>query len=531
MQVLVKNITSRPVSFEMSLDNNGPRSIRRMLAPGQTINIGDQVDPYEINRNAQVHRQVTLGQITVTFAADATDFIPVPGPGGPTTPSPVIDKGPVVWDGTTGDALRQPNFGTAIPTFPFGHDIYGSGPGTKTFVQSASGSKTSGDITTTLAGHSGRIEATAKGAQASGHIIGSTSSAPQIRAIGLAARAHGYAKSSGYIRATGKGADAGGYASQAYNYAAGHGAFMRVFSTGPGSYTHVDGKGASVLGAVVGDSTIEASGVGAQVVGYAKTSAVMEASGFGARVDGYARDTGGYIKAVGTGANAGGFVFSGANIYAGGTSFVRGYIGGKGSVSLLPSRAYAYGDGSILIGCALAAFDTGQVREGVLRVEGQGASLFGYAKAGGYVKATAQSAHVRGYAHGSGSYVYAVGNACWADGLARGGGGIKVGGASSEGNGGGGYAPAGRKILIGTAAGVQGAFGWGFATGADIIANADNAQQFGPGTNTEPNTLSTGTRIRLKGTTGAPGTLRNGDVWEASGYVYIRSNGVSVKIV
>jgi hypothetical protein len=58
-----------------------------------------------------------------------------------------------------------------------------------------------------------------------------------------------------------------------------------------------------------------------------------------------------------------------------------------------------------------------------------------------------------------------------------------------------------------------GAGAFGFANNNDIQANADNSFQFGPGVNDEPNTLAVGTFFRIKGTDGAPGTPRVGDVW------------------
>ena len=65
----------------------------------------------------------------------------------------------------------------------------------------------------------------------------------------------------------------------------------------------------------------------------------------------------------------------------------------------------------------------------------------------------------------------------------------------------------------------------------DISASGDNSCQFGPGTNTLADTFQIGDGgIRFKGTDGAPSALQDGDVWVASGYVYIRSNGVSVQI-
>ena len=79
-----------------------------------------------------------------------------------------------------------------------------------------------------------------------------------------------------------------------------------------------------------------------------------------------------------------------------------------------------------------------------------------------------------------------------------------------------------------------GSFAQGFARSGflDIIAAASNSQQFGPGTNSAADTMQIGSAgLRFKGTTGAPGTPQNGDHWVASGYVYIQSNGVAVKIV
>lgn len=74
----------------------------------------------------------------------------------------------------------------------------------------------------------------------------------------------------------------------------------------------------------------------------------------------------------------------------------------------------------------------------------------------------------------------------------------------------------------------SGAFGYAF--NATISATANNAFQFGVGANALADSLQVGNGgMRLKGTTGAPGTPQNGDIWVANGYVYIRSNGVSVQ--
>jgi len=81
-------------------------------------------------------------------------------------------------------------------------------------------------------------------------------------------------------------------------------------------------------------------------------------------------------------------------------------------------------------------------------------------------------------------------------------------------------------------ASANGAGAFGYTAGSNIIASAENAFQFGPGTNAQANSLQVGTQMRLKGTTGAPASaLHNGDIWVNNNYVYIRSNGVSCKVV
>lgn len=76
------------------------------------------------------------------------------------------------------------------------------------------------------------------------------------------------------------------------------------------------------------------------------------------------------------------------------------------------------------------------------------------------------------------------------------------------------------------------AFAWGDATAA-ITASATNSVQFGPGVNAEANTLKIGTAgLRLKGTTGAPGTPVNGDIYmggTGNAFVMVRSNGKAVQ--
>jgi hypothetical protein len=60
--------------------------------------------------------------------------------------------------------------------------------------------------------------------------------------------------------------------------------------------------------------------------------------------------------------------------------------------------------------------------------------------------------------------------------------------------------------------------------------SANGALQVGNGVNAEPDSLAVGENIRLNAATGVPVALRNGDFWVNANYVYVRSNGVSVKL-
>lgn len=87
-----------------------------------------------------------------------------------------------------------------------------------------------------------------------------------------------------------------------------------------------------------------------------------------------------------------------------------------------------------------------------------------------------------------------------------------------------GYAKAGNAI---TASGI-GSFACGYSNAGVITASAANAVQFGVGTNALADSVQIGNSgLRLKGTTGAPGTPQNGDLWVANNYVYVRTNGVT----
>jgi hypothetical protein len=80
-----------------------------------------------------------------------------------------------------------------------------------------------------------------------------------------------------------------------------------------------------------------------------------------------------------------------------------------------------------------------------------------------------------------------------------------------------------------------GAFAIGCADasgGGSIAATGVNSVQFGYGSNSIASAVAVGNTFRLRGKTQGttPSTLRNGDMWVKSNYVYIRSNGSNVKI-
>jgi hypothetical protein len=84
-------------------------------------------------------------------------------------------------------------------------------------------------------------------------------------------------------------------------------------------------------------------------------------------------------------------------------------------------------------------------------------------------------------------------------------------------------------ILVGSSS--DGSLAMGAATAANIEANAANTQQFGEGVNAIADTMKIGNAgLQLFGKTGTPGAPTDGMIWVSNNYVYIRSNGATVKI-
>ena len=209
------------------------------------------------------------------------------------------------------------------------------------------------------------------------------------------------------------------------------------------------------------------------------------------------------------------------------------YATGAGGTSIVSCT----GGGAVCLGGAYTRYDgTAKIDAG-----GFGAFVLGYANSY-YADSDATV-----YAYGSGSFasgyissitgnadIYGYGKGSWSGGVVTAGfelteyGLIEAFGDGSFAHGWA-YARGGNVEATIRSTGV-GSFAHGYADSTDIIALADNSVQFGPGTNDEENSLQVGTGIRINGTLGIPGNLKNGDVWLVGTDVFIRSGGVSVQI-
>jgi hypothetical protein len=199
---------------------------------------------------------------------------------------------------------------------------------------------------------------------------------------------------------------------------------------------------------------------------------------------------------------------------------VQGTLAGTTVVSNYASGSfvwgYGYGNsvGTAKIGAAATAggaFVSGRV--------GGGAHLLQGASPGGFTQ---------GYCSGVTASIIETtntGSGSFAQGAASGGGIIRAAGSGAFAQG---FAPVNSIIATGA-----GALAIGNATAGNIAATGVNAQQFGPGTNSEANSLKVGTAgLRFKGTAGAPGTPVVGDMWvDAGGFITVRTpTGVNLSL-
>lgn len=198
-----------------------------------------------------------------------------------------------------------------------------------------------------------------------------------------------------------------------------------------------------------------------------------------------------------------------------------------GSGSFLWGYAYPQGTATHLItttSTAAGAFCAGRTENGgshTLRAAGAGSFVSGRLSgaAAGVIESTllGSGAFVQGDA-GTGGVIRGSAAGAFAHGSTT------LSGGSITGSGAGSFA-AGAVTSGSILASAIGAFAVGSAGTGAITASAANAAQFGPGANSQSDSLKVGTAgLRLKGTTGAPTTPVVGDHWvDAGGFVVIRT--------
>jgi len=270
------------------------------------------------------------------------------------------------------------------------------------------------------------------------------------------------------------------------------GTLGNVFTSGPGNASFINNGGGSFLG---GSAYVSNTG-----------NALLTTTSFG-------NFTWGYSYASGAGnhtfrnAAAGGFL--GGYSQGAATITVENFSSGPGCFTWVRPTGNAgivnvfnRGDGGFLQGRLIGIAGTTLME---ITTAGDGGFCQGIVQSTAIMRVSGLGAFAQGSANGAGANILASGNGSFAHGQAGGGNAITASGAGS--------------------------FAVGDSTIAAITANATNAVQLGPGVNSLADSLQVGTAgLRLKGTSGAPGALQNGDIWRAGAYVYIRSNGVSVQI-
>jgi len=225
-------------------------------------------------------------------------------------------------------------------------------------------------------------------------------------------------------------------------------------------------------------------------------------------------------------------------------SFLSGYSQGAGTVTAEITGQGSFGswrpqasNASAIVNCnangngafsqgftlsARAGFTTG------LQATGEGSFVQGSARSGVSVSANPiiTASGVGSFAQGraNNGIITASNNGAFAQGSADGNSVILASGIGSFAHG------EARSTNSITASG-RGAFAVGTANTGPISASAANAFQFGPGVNALADSLQIGNAgIRFKGTAGAPAAPQNGDFWVNGGFIYARSNGVSIQI-
>lgn len=254
-------------------------------------------------------------------------------------------------------------------------------------------------------------------------------------------------------------------------------------------------------------STVRATN-GSFVSGRADNSARLEAGG-AVRcgfAHGFANGSGCVIESVENGAFAQG--------YASGTGGYTAIVSASQRGSAAQGFTYAYQGDSNLLASADGAFAQGFANAysaaASITASGKGSFAHGFANSQGY--ATAITASGAGAVAQGAAYSYpAAAYTATIEATARGG--------FAQG-----YAYSYTATTAVSATG-KGAFAQGYAHDTTIVASATNSVQFGPGTNAEPDSLQTGSGIRIFGTTSPPSTPKNGDIYCDGTDVFFRSGG------
>ena len=295
---------------------------------------------------------------------------------------------------------------------------------------------------------------------------------------------------------------------------------------------------------VLGDPYRSILAMGTVTAGTGQT-AIVESSGGSSFAMGSAYSSGAgasraYIQSVGYGTSIiGGYAYS----YNGGISTVRA----SGSTAMVMGRAYTGSSGSsasligngagglIAVRCNINADGTGlaQTNDEAQFVLGRVSAAGGSARM--EAAANAKGAFIQGNcaAYGGTSEMLVDGTFSYA-GFVQGNCYASVGLTGTMRAGDRGAHASGTVGAFTSNASIQatgeGSFAHGFAEDTDILASAENSAQWGPGVNDQEDSLSVGIGPRFKGTSGAPTTPRNGDMWIDAGDVIIRSGGVNVTI-
>lgn len=247
-----------------------------------------------------------------------------------------------------------------------------------------------------------------------------------------------------------------------------------------------------------------------------------------------------YFGEVGTGGKA--------NIYAYGKgTFAHGYVVDNATAF---GSVYAYGKGATAVGYVDNPATTGS---STIRAHGKGTFAGGCinlgpeANSGNYIYAQSDGAFAHGYMDGKYGQIRASSRGSMAVGTVTNDAGKIVCSGGNSGFALGGVGPVGGKGLyaynggafamgydygaasLGIRATGKGSFSMGYTNSTAIQATAKGSMQFGPGINAQAYSMSCGDGMRLNPAT-APAVKRNGDMWVTANYVYVRSNGVDVKI-